>query len=118
MRPQTLVCECVCVCVCVCVCTLQGGLAVQGVSGEEEEEEGDGYFSTYSHYSIHHEMLSDRVRTEAYQNFITKNPTLFKDKAGIPYHCYYTHAILYIAGGVGHRLWYWYPIIVCCSMRG
>ena len=48
-------------------------------SGEEEEEE-DGYFSTYSHFSIHLEMLSDRVRTEAYKNFIAKNTALFKDK--------------------------------------
>lgn len=47
--------------------------------GEDQEEE-DGYFSTYSHFSIHHEMLSDRVRTEAYQNFISKNTALFKDK--------------------------------------
>lgn len=60
-------------------------------SDSEEEEEEEGYFSTYSHFSIHHEMLSDRVRTEAYQNFITKNPTLFKDKVDIPYHhCYNT----------------------------
>lgn len=46
--------------------------------GEKEEE--DEYFSTYSHFSIHHEMLSDRVRTGAYQNFISKNAALFKDK--------------------------------------
>ena len=50
---------------------------------EEEEEEEDGYFGTYSHFSIHLEMLSDRVRTEAYQKFITKNPALFKDKVYI-----------------------------------
>ena len=51
-------------------------------SGGEEEGEGeeDGYFSTYSHFSIHLEMLSDRVRTEAYKNFIAKNTALFKDK--------------------------------------
>lgn len=49
-------------------------------SDRENEEEEDGYFSTYSHFSIHHEMLSDRVRTGAYQNFISRNTSLFKDK--------------------------------------
>ena len=51
------------------------------VEEEVEEDEEYGYFSTYSHFSIHHEMLSDRVRTETYQHFISKNPTLFRDKA-------------------------------------
>ena len=50
---------------------------------EEEEEEEDGYFSTYSHFSIHLEMLGDKVRTEAYQIFITKNPAIFKDKVSL-----------------------------------
>ena len=47
---------------------------------EEEEEVEEGYFSTYSHFSIHLEMLSDRVRTETYSDFISKNPALFRDK--------------------------------------
>ena len=47
---------------------------------EEEEEEEEEYFSTYSHFSIHLEMLSDSNRTESYRKFISKNPTLFKDK--------------------------------------
>ena len=51
-----------------------------GGEAEEEEEEEEEYFSTYSHFSIHLEMLSDRVRTEAYRNFISKNPDLFQDK--------------------------------------
>jgi protein arginine N-methyltransferase 3 len=53
--------------------------------GEEEEEEE--YFSTYSHFSIHHEMLSDRVRTGAYQTFISKNTALFKDKVVLDVGC-------------------------------
>ena len=51
-----------------------------GSDSGEEEEEADGYFSVYSHFSIHLKMLSDRVRTEAYKNFISKNTALFKDK--------------------------------------
>lgn len=53
---------------------------VTGGEAEEEEEEEEEYFSTYSHFSIHLEMLSDRVRTEAYRNFISRNPALFQDK--------------------------------------
>ena len=52
----------------------------KGHDEEEEEEEEEGYFSTYSHFSIHLEMLSDKIRTESYRNFISKNPTLFRDK--------------------------------------
>lgn len=36
------------------------------------------YFNSYSHFGIHHEMLSDTVRTEAYRTAILKNPSLFK----------------------------------------
>ena len=38
------------------------------------------YFSSYSHSSIHETMLRDKIRTEAYQNAILKNPHMFKDK--------------------------------------
>lgn len=46
----------------------------------------DYYFDSYSHFSIHEEMLKDRVfifyqvRTLAYKNAIENNPHLFKDK--------------------------------------
>lgn len=36
------------------------------------------YFNSYSHFGIHHEMLSDTVRTEAYRAAILGNPSLFK----------------------------------------
>jgi len=36
-------------------------------------EEDQAYFSSYAHYSIHHEMLSDRARTLAYKRAITEN---------------------------------------------
>jgi protein arginine N-methyltransferase 3 len=36
------------------------------------------YFSSYSHFGIHHEMLSDRVRTNSYKMSIVENQQLFK----------------------------------------
>ena len=38
------------------------------------------YFESYSHFSIHHSMLSDTVRTESYRDAILKNSDAFKDK--------------------------------------
>lgn len=39
-----------------------------------------GYFGSYAGFHIHEDMLKDRVRTEAYRDFIEGNPELFKDK--------------------------------------
>lgn len=44
------------------------------------EDEDEAYFGSYGHFSIHREMLQDRVRTEAYQNFILSNQEVFQDK--------------------------------------
>lgn len=41
-------------------------------------EEDANYVNSYSHYSIHHEMLSDSVRTESYQKAIIGNSNIFK----------------------------------------
>jgi protein arginine N-methyltransferase 3 len=43
-------------------------------------DDDSSYFDTYSHFSIHHTMLSDQVRTESYRDAILKNPAAFKDK--------------------------------------
>ena len=40
----------------------------------------DDYFDSYSDYSIHAEMLQDRVRTEAYRDTIYHNEELIKGK--------------------------------------
>ena len=40
----------------------------------------DYYFDSYSHFSIHEEMLKDSIRTKAYKNSIMKNQHLFQDK--------------------------------------
>lgn len=56
-------------------------------SSEDEEEDQDAaaaaaaaidatYFESYSFFDIHREMLSDRVRTEAYRNALEKNPSM------------------------------------------
>uniref|UniRef100_A0A4W5PTA6 Protein arginine methyltransferase 3 n=1 Tax=Hucho hucho TaxID=62062 RepID=A0A4W5PTA6_9TELE len=42
--------------------------------------EDEAYFSSYGHYSIHKEMLKDKVRTESYRDFMYLNPEVFKDK--------------------------------------
>lgn len=40
----------------------------------------EGYFESYSHFSIHHAMLSDKVRTESYRDAIIKNSPSFTNK--------------------------------------
>ncbi|CAB3386093.1 Hypothetical predicted protein [Cloeon dipterum] len=42
---------------------------VKGIKLEDDE----AYFSSYAHFGIHHEMLSDRVRTETYRNALVCN---------------------------------------------
>ncbi len=49
--------------------------------------DSDGYFHSYSHHSIHEEMLKDEVRTETYRMFIERNPELFKDKVVLDVGC-------------------------------
>ena len=39
-----------------------------------------GYFESYSHFGIHHSMLSDKVRTESYRDALLKNSAVIKDK--------------------------------------
>uniref|UniRef100_A0A0E0ERB6 Protein arginine N-methyltransferase 1 n=1 Tax=Oryza meridionalis TaxID=40149 RepID=A0A0E0ERB6_9ORYZ len=56
----------------------------EGGGGEEvigsDKTSADYYFDSYSHFGIHEEMLKDVVRTKSYQNVITQNSFLFKDK--------------------------------------
>jgi hypothetical protein len=37
-------------------------------------KDADYYFDSYSHFSIHEEMLKDNIRTNAYMNAIMDNP--------------------------------------------
>jgi type I protein arginine methyltransferase len=43
-------------------------------------DDDNGYFESYSHFGIHHSMLSDKVRTESYRDAIIKNSESMKDK--------------------------------------
>jgi len=46
-----------------------------------------GYFGSYAGFHIHEDMLKDRVRTEAYRDFIEGNGDLFKDKVVMDVGC-------------------------------
>lgn len=50
-------------------------------------QEDEGYFSTYSHFGIHHDMLSDEVRTESYRDAILRNSESFKGKTVLDLGC-------------------------------
>lgn len=44
-----------------------------------QEQESEGYFSSYAHFGIHEEMLKDKVRTVSYRDFILNNTNIFKN---------------------------------------
>lgn len=50
-------------------------------------EDDQGYFNTYSHFGIHHDMLSDYVRTSSYRDAILDNGAIFKDKTVLDLGC-------------------------------
>ena len=56
-------------------------------SDEVPFDDEDSYFSSYSHYSIHEEMLKDKVRTLSYKNFMHKNRHLFEGKVVLDIGC-------------------------------
>ena len=47
----------------------------------------EDYFSSYAHYGIHHEMLSDTVRTESYRDALLRNPARLRDSAVLDIGC-------------------------------
>jgi len=47
----------------------------------------DSYFSSYSHFYIHEEMLKDRIRTGSYMDACLKNKEQFKDKIVLDIGC-------------------------------
>ncbi|XP_022083791.1 protein arginine N-methyltransferase 3-like isoform X1 [Acanthaster planci] len=56
------------------------------ISGKTHQED-QCYFDSYAHYSIHEEMLKDRVRTESYRDFIYDNQHIFKNKVVLDVGC-------------------------------
>ncbi|KAL9239910.1 hypothetical protein vseg_014182 [Gypsophila vaccaria] len=57
------------------------------VAASEIKKVNEGYFGSYSSFGIHREMLSDKIRTDAYQQAITKNPTLLNGAAVLDVGC-------------------------------
>jgi protein arginine N-methyltransferase 3 len=47
--------------------------SVVSVSEHKTVEQDSSYFESYAHYSIHYDMLSDKVRTESYRDALLKN---------------------------------------------
>lgn len=56
------------------------------VSGETGRVD-DSYFESYSYLDIHRDMLSDKVRTEAYRDALEQNPTLIRGKTVLDIGC-------------------------------
>ena len=61
--------------------------AVDAEQGKACQDESKAYFESYAHHGIHEEMLKDKVRTEAYRDFILSNEALFKDKIVLDIGC-------------------------------
>ncbi|KAK9682146.1 hypothetical protein RND81_10G053500 [Saponaria officinalis] len=57
------------------------------VAASEIKKVNEGYFGSYSSFGIHREMLSDKIRTDAYQQAIMKNPTLLNGAAVLDVGC-------------------------------
>lgn len=47
----------------------------------------EGYFSSYAHFGIHYDMLSDKVRTQSYKDAILNNKETVKDKVILDLGC-------------------------------
>jgi protein arginine N-methyltransferase 1 len=54
---------------------------------DAEKQSCDYYFDSYSHFSIHEDMLKDRIRTGSYQQAIYGNPALFRGKTVLDVGC-------------------------------
>jgi len=50
-------------------------------------EEDQSYFQSYAHYSIHHEMLSDVVRTSSYRDALLNNQESIKNRLVLDIGC-------------------------------
>ncbi|XP_041973144.1 protein arginine N-methyltransferase 1 [Aricia agestis] len=55
--------------------------------GKVPLESDEGYFSSYAHFGIHYDMLSDKVRTESYRDAILNNKDSVKDKVVLDLGC-------------------------------
>ncbi|GAB2282429.1 Protein arginine N-methyltransferase 3 [Dionaea muscipula] len=53
-------------------------VSLTNVAASEIKKVNESYFGSYSSYSIHREMLSDKARMDAYSKAILNNPSLLK----------------------------------------
>ena len=60
---------------------------VKSVSENRTEREDSGYAGSYAHFGIHHEMLSDKVRTQSYKEAVSKNTSTLKSKIVLDLGC-------------------------------
>eukprot|EP00741_Cyanophora_paradoxa_P006907 tig00001049_g6682.t1 len=66
----------------------EGEEAAAAEAARGAEAGGDeGYFESYGRWQIHEEMLRDAVRTEAYRDFLYKNPDVVRDKVVLDVGC-------------------------------
>ncbi|KAK9823570.1 hypothetical protein WJX72_003898 [[Myrmecia] bisecta] len=63
------------------------GKAKLGSRSAEAERVDRSYFDSYSYFDIHREMLSDKVRTDAYRDAIERNPGLVKGRTVLDVGC-------------------------------
>ncbi|KAK5324894.1 Ribosomal protein arginine N-methyltransferase rmt3 [Exophiala xenobiotica] len=71
------------------VTTTAGGAKAPNAQGGNTvvDELDKDYFKSYSYNSIHESMIKDRIRTDAYRDFIYDNKALFKDKVVLDVGC-------------------------------
>ncbi|KAF6155428.1 hypothetical protein GIB67_019954 [Kingdonia uniflora] len=55
------------------------GVSFANVVAKEIKNVNDNYFGAYSSFGIHREMISDKVRMDAYRGAILNNPSLMND---------------------------------------
>merc|ERR1719412_21673 len=60
---------------------------VKSVSENRTEKEDSGYAGSYAHFGIHHEMLSDQVRTQSYRNAVCYNASCLQEKLVLDLGC-------------------------------
>jgi protein arginine N-methyltransferase 1 len=67
--------------------TLQALGHIMAKVPKEEQQACDYYFDSYAHFAIHEDMLKDKVRTLAYRNAISLNPSMIKGKVILDVGC-------------------------------
>ncbi|GMI90436.1 protein arginine methyltransferase 3, ARABIDOPSIS THALIANA PROTEIN ARGININE METHYLTRANSFERASE 3 [Hibiscus trionum] len=54
----------------------QSRVYVADIVGKDIKKVNDSYFGSYSSFGIHRDMISDKIRTDAYRQALLKNPSL------------------------------------------